>query len=103
MRVARIGRNKILYEYVSLLCKMTEKKHKHASRHQAVEPIIGYLKSDHRLERCYLRGQTGDTIHKVLCAAGYNITWFMRMILKKVSSLICASFLPKKYRPCLRI
>jgi len=39
--------------------------------------------TDHRLDRCYLKGQTGDAIHAVLCAAGYNIKWLMRMILQK--------------------
>jgi hypothetical protein len=37
--------------------------------------------SDHRLDRCYLKGQTGDAIYAVLCAAGYNIKWLMRMLL----------------------
>jgi len=62
---------------------MTEEERKLASRRQAIEPIIGHLKSDHRLDRCYLKGQTGDAIHAVLCAAGYNIKWLMRMILQK--------------------
>ena len=62
---------------------MTEEERKLASRRQAIEPIIGHLKSDHRLDRCYLNGQTGGAIHAVLCAAGYNIKWLMRMILQK--------------------
>ena len=53
------------------------------SRRQAIEPIIGHLKSDHRLDGCYLKGQTGDAIHAVLCAAGHNIKWLTRMILQK--------------------
>jgi len=63
--------------------QMTEEERTLASRRQAIEPIIGHLKSDHRLDRCYLKGQTGDAIHAVLCAAGYNIKWLMRMILQK--------------------
>jgi IS5 family transposase len=63
--------------------QMTEEEHKLASRRQAIEPIIGHLKTDHRLDRCYLKGQMGDAIHAVLCAAGYNIKWLMRMILQK--------------------
>ena len=62
---------------------MTEEERKLASRRQAIEPIIGHLKSDHRLDRCYLKGQTGDAIHAVLCAAGYNIRWLLRMITRK--------------------
>jgi IS5 family transposase len=63
--------------------QMTKEERKLASRRQAIEPIIGHLKSDHRLDRCYLKGQTGDAIHAVLCAAGYNIKWLMRRILQK--------------------
>ena len=33
--------------------------------------------------RCHLKGAEGDAIHAVLCAAGYNIRWLMRMIRKK--------------------
>ena len=50
---------------------------------QAIEPIIGHLKSDHRMDRCYLKGEEGDRINAVLCAAGYNIRWLLRMIAKK--------------------
>ena len=63
--------------------QMTDVGRKLASRRQAIEPIIGHLKSDHRLDLCYLKGQTGDAIHAVLCAAGYNIKWLMQMILQK--------------------
>jgi IS5 family transposase len=51
-------------------------------RRQATEPVIGHLKSDHRMDRCHLKGSLGDSLHAVLCAAGYNIRWLMRMILK---------------------
>jgi IS5 family transposase len=52
-------------------------------RRQAIEPIIGHLKQDHRLDRCHLKGEVGDRLHAVLCAAGYNIKWLLRMIAKK--------------------
>ncbi len=51
-------------------------------RRQAVEPIIGHLKSDHGMDRCHLKGSLGDSIHAVLCSAGYNLRWLLRMILK---------------------
>ena len=60
-----------------------EKERRLLKRRQAIEPIIGHLKSDHRMNRCHLRGSDGDAIHAVLCAAGYNIRWLLRMILKK--------------------
>jgi IS5 family transposase len=52
-------------------------------RRQSIEPVIGHLKQDHRMGRCHLRGEIGDRIHTVLCAAGYNIRWLLRMIVKK--------------------
>ena len=56
-------------------------------RRQAIEPIIGHLKADHRMNRCHLKGADGDSLHAVLCAAGYNIRWLLRMIVKKGLSL----------------
>jgi transposase, IS5 family len=52
-------------------------------RRQAIELIIGHLKSDNRMDRCHLKGETGDKLHAVLCAAGYNSQWLLRMIAKK--------------------
>lgn len=49
-------------------------------RRQAVEPTIGHLKSDHRMDRCWLAGSIGDALHTVLCAAGYNLRWLMRAV-----------------------
>jgi IS5 family transposase len=51
-------------------------------RRQAVEPAIGHLKSDHRMDRCWLKGQLGDALHAVLCAAGYNLRWLMRAMVR---------------------
>ena len=62
---------------------LTAQERRLLKRRQAIEPIIGHLKSDHRMGRCYLKGAEGDAIHAVLCAAGYNIRWLMRMIRKK--------------------
>jgi transposase, IS5 family len=49
-------------------------------RRQAIEPIIGHVKHDHGMRRCWLKGQTGDAVHAVLCAAGYNLRWLLRAI-----------------------
>jgi IS5 family transposase len=35
------------------------------------------------MDRCHLKGETGDRLHAVLCAAGHNIRWLLRMIAKK--------------------
>jgi len=42
-------------------------------RRNAIEPVIGHLKSDGLLERNHLRGANGDAINVVLAAAGHNL------------------------------
>ena len=51
-------------------------------RRAAVEPAIGHLKADHRLDRCWLQGALGDALHALSCAAGYNIKWLLRAIVR---------------------
>ena len=63
--------------------RISEQDKKLLKRRQAIEPIIGHLKTDHRMDRCHLKGETGDRLHAVLCAAGYNIRWLLRMIVRK--------------------
>jgi len=47
-------------------------------RRSAVEPKIGHLKSDHRMNRCFLAGLRGDAINAVLAAAGANMRKLLR-------------------------
>jgi IS5 family transposase len=68
--------------------RISEQERKQLKRRQAIEPIIGHLKADHRMDRCHLKGETGDRLHAVLCAAGYNIRWLLRMIAKKGIDLL---------------
>jgi IS5 family transposase len=63
--------------------RISEQERKLLRRRQAIEPIIGHLKADHRMGRCHLKGEQGDRLHAVLCAAGYNIKWLLRMIARK--------------------
>jgi IS5 family transposase len=51
---------------------LTRQQRRWLNRRQAVEPTIGHLKSDNRMDRCWLQGQLGDALHAVLCAAGYD-------------------------------
>ena len=54
-------------------------------RRSAIEPVIGHTKSDHRMDRNYLKGSRGDAINAVLAAAGYNfrrlLAW-LRLLLR---------------------
>ncbi|AJQ85862.1 transposase [Xanthomonas oryzae pv. oryzicola] len=55
-------------------------KAKTLTRRQAVEPVIGHLKQDCRLNRCHLNGAQGDALHVLGCAAGDNLRWLLRWI-----------------------
>ncbi len=52
-------------------------------RRSAIEPEIGHMKNDGRLDRCYLKGAVGDAINVVMVAAGHNL----RKILNKLQLL----------------
>jgi transposase, IS5 family len=62
---------------------LSGKERQDLKRRQAIEPIIGHLKSDHGLRRNFLKGERGDKLYVILCAAGYNIAWLLREIAKK--------------------
>ncbi|MGF6292835.1 IS5 family transposase [Paraburkholderia youngii] len=49
-------------------------------RRSAIEPAIGHMKADGKLDRNWLKGALGDAMHAVLCGAGHNL----RMILRKL-------------------
>jgi transposase, IS5 family len=54
-------------------------------RRAAVEPVIGHLKEEHRLDRNYLAHRHGDLNNAVLAAAGYNF----RRLIKWLRMLLC--------------
>jgi len=62
-------------------------------RRAAVEPVIGHLKQEHRMDRNYLAGRHGDANNAVLAAAGYNfrrlIRW-LRILLRLFLALLLA-------------
>jgi transposase, IS5 family len=49
-------------------------------RRAAIEPTIGHMKSDNRMNRNYLTGPEGDKINALLCAAGYNLRKLLRWL-----------------------
>jgi transposase, IS5 family len=61
---------------------MSKAEKKVLKRRQAVEPAIGHTKHDNGMLRCYLSGSIGDALHAISCAAGYNICWLLRAIMR---------------------
>ena len=72
--------------------RMTPTIKREMKRRSAVEPVIGHLKEDHRMDRNYLAHGTGDAINAILAAAGYNfrrlIAWLRLLLLKFLAALL---------------
>ena len=58
-----------------------EQKRKKFRRRAAIEPIIGHVKSDHRMQRNYLKGFVGDEINLLLAASAFNLKKWMNNFL----------------------
>ncbi len=73
--------------------RMTPKIKREMRRRSAIEPVIGHLKAEHRMERNYLAHRAGDAINAVLAAAGYNfrllIRW-LRFLLRQILTTLAA-------------
>jgi transposase, IS5 family len=54
----------------------------------AVEPVIGHIKAEHRMDRNYLKGRDGDRINAVFAAAGYNFSLLLRWLAALLRALI---------------
>lgn len=64
-------------------------------RRSAIEPVIGHLKAEGHLGRCYLKGRAGDAANAILTAAGYNfrrILAWLRMLLRLILIALLATF-----------
>src|SRR6516225_2904123 len=54
-------------------------------RRSAIEAVIGHMKTDGHLGRCYLKGRAGDAANAILSAVGYNL----RLVLAWLRILLC--------------
>jgi len=59
--------------------KEIEIKRQKFRRRAAIEPIIGHLKSDHRMARNFLKGFKGDEVNLLLAASAFNLKKWMRI------------------------
>ena len=53
--------------------KLTRSVRNWFKRRSAIEPVIGHLKSDNRMQRNQLKGKEGDHINAILSACGFNM------------------------------
>ena len=64
-------------------------------RRSAVETIIGHMKAEGHLDRCFLKGHAGDAADAILSIVGYNfrrILAWLRMILRSVARTMIVTF-----------
>lgn len=64
------------------------------NRRAAIEPIIGHLKAEHRLERNRLKGKLGDQINALLSACGFNFRKLLRAFLPSFWRSLFQPFFP---------
>jgi len=68
--------------------RMTPQIKRELRRRSAVEPVIGHLKADHRMDRNYLAHREGDAANAILAAVGYNF----RRLIRWLRLLLCQIF-----------
>ena len=64
-----------------------EKKREKFRRRAAIEPVIGHLKSDHRMETNYLKGFIGDEINLLMAASAFNCKKWMNNFIQLLFAL----------------
>jgi IS5 family transposase len=68
-------------------------------RRSAVEPVIGHLKDDHRMDRNYLAGREGDAANAILAAVGYNFRLLLVWLEALLRALMALLFVPTMDQP----
>ena len=74
--------------------RVTRPIRREMKRRAAVEPIIGHLKAEHRMDRNYLKGRDGDRANAVLAAAGDNFVLLLRWLRRLLRALFQALLPP---------
>ena len=75
-------------------------------RRSAIEPEIGHMKNDGRLDRCYLKGAVGDAINVVMVAAGHNLRKLLnklRLLWLKIISGLMGYFIKPEQSAALNL
>lgn len=82
--------------------RMTEEIRRQMKRRSAVEPVIGHLKSEHRMGRNHLAHAAGDASNAVLAAVGYNfrrlLAWLAEFFALLIAFAACTALIPHTLR-----
>jgi transposase, IS5 family len=72
---------------------------KQMKRRAAIEPVIGHVKNEHRMNRNYLAHTQGDRINAILAAAGYNFRLLLNWLRDLLRLLMAVIFTQQKLQP----
>jgi transposase, IS5 family len=82
---------------------MTRGEWRWFKRRSAIEPVIGHMKQDNRMDRNYLKGSDGDKMNAILAACGFNLRkllrafiWLLFKELERFGSLVLPFDLTQK-------
>jgi IS5 family transposase len=79
--------------------RMTDAIKRKMRRRSAVEPVIGHLKAEHRMNRNHLAHTEGDAINAVLAAAGYNFRRLLAWLALWLALFACTFRASQKPKP----
>ena len=60
--------------------RLSRRQHRLLKRRNAIEPVIGHMKQDHRLGRNFLKGTAGDAANALLAGVGFNFRKLLRWL-----------------------
>ena len=70
------------------------KKRKPFRRRAAIEPVIGHLKKNFRMQENYMKGQNSPMINALLAATAWNLKKLMRKLLRELLRFLFSVFSP---------
>jgi IS5 family transposase len=77
--------------------RMTDAIKRTMRRRAAIEPVIGHMKGDHRMNRNFLAHATGDAINAVLAAVGNNFRRLLNWLALWLALFLCTLRASRKH------
>src|SRR3974390_1222154 len=81
--------------------RLTPQIKREMRRRAAVEPVIGHLKNEHRMDRNYLHHRDGDANNAILAAVGYNFSLLLRWLRLLLRLILAALVTTRDAHPAL--
>lgn len=83
----------------SLTGRRRKEERKRRARRSAIEPVIGHLKSDFRMARCFLHGAKGAENNLLMAAAAWNLRkWILFVPIFLRNRLLVETLIHRLYR-----